>query len=80
MVLKTGRMLVIDVGTCFCGYSAELIASVTEKMRIDRWRAKPARIALPDAPAPSSNILERHYYFSAADVVNTVKYLVNETN
>jgi len=31
------------------------------------------RIALPDAPAPTSRVLEKDYYLYAEDVINAVK-------
>ena len=67
-VRKTGRMIVIDGGWKTCGFAAEVIASVSERLPGRAWRAAPQRITLPDAPAPSSRSLEQAYY-PTADIV-----------
>ena len=74
-VNKTGRLLVIDSGCKSGGFAAEVISSVVENLDLRVLTSKPARIALPDAPAPTSRILEKDYYFSAKDVVNSVREL-----
>jgi len=68
-VSKTGRLLVVDSGWVSAGFSAEVMASVTEKLPINCWKKKPVRLALPDAPAPTSSVLEESYYTSIDDVV-----------
>ena len=68
-VTKTGRLLVVDSGWVSGGFSAEVMASVTEKLPINCWKKKPVRLALPDAPAPTSSVLEESYYTSIDDVV-----------
>jgi len=68
-VSKTGRLLVVDSGWVSAGFSAEVIASATENLPINCWKQKPARLALPDAPAPTSRVLEESYYTSIDDVV-----------
>lgn len=71
-VKKTGRLLVIDGGWRNCGYSAELIARVVEKIEPNKFKCKPERISLPDAPAPTSRVLEKDYYPDKNLVVLTV--------
>lgn len=75
-VSKTGRLLVVDSGWISAGFSAEVIANVTERLPINCWKQKPARIALPDAPAPTSRVLEKDYYMTSNDVVNSAKNLM----
>ena len=71
-VLKTRRLLVVDVGTLSAGFSAEIIASVTESLDTNVLLSKPARIALPDTPAPTSRALEKEYYFTSEEISRTV--------
>lgn len=61
-VCKTGRMLVVDGSWRTCGMSAEVIASVVECLSPGELRAAPRRVTLPDAPAPTSRVLEKIYY------------------
>lgn len=61
-VSRTGRLLVIDGGWRTCGLSAEIIAAVSERLPVSALRAPPLRITLPDAPAPTSRVLEKIYY------------------
>ena len=72
-VKKTGRLVVVDSGWLTAGFSAEIIASVLECLPVNTLKAPPVRIALPDAPAPTSRILEQAYYTSTKDVVDAVK-------
>jgi len=74
-VRKTGRLLVVDSGWKSAGFSAEVISSVVENLSPEVLRISPARLALPDAPAPTSRVLEKDYYFTATCVVNAVKKL-----
>ena len=76
-VKKTGRVLVVDVGCVSSGFSGELIARVCENLEPNSLRSKPRRIALPDAPAPTSPFLESKYYFGVDDVVGYVKDMLN---
>ncbi|MFM6853255.1 MAG: alpha-ketoacid dehydrogenase subunit beta, partial [Sphingopyxis sp.] len=73
---KTGRLLAIDGGWRTCGFAGELIALATEALEPDEWRARPRRITLPDAPAPTSKPLEAAYYPTAASVADTVRQMV----
>ena len=68
-VAKTGRLLVVDGGWKTCGISAEIMASAAESVEISRWKTRPRRITLPDAPAPTSNTLEQVYYPLVDDIV-----------
>ena len=75
-VKKTGRLLVVDSGWASAGFSAEIMASVVEKLPVNALKNSPVRIALPNAPAPTSRILEKEYYFTAETVVNAAKKII----
>jgi acetoin:2,6-dichlorophenolindophenol oxidoreductase subunit beta len=75
-VRKTGRLLAIDGGWRTCGFAGELIATVSESLEPGDWRARPQRITLPDAPAPTSKPLEDAYYPKASIVAKTVKQML----
>lgn len=77
-VKKTKKFLVVDPGWISSGFSAELIAKVVENLDINCLKCPPARIALPDAPAPTSRALEKEYYTSEEDIISATKNLVKE--
>jgi pyruvate/2-oxoglutarate/acetoin dehydrogenase E1 component len=78
-VNKTGRLLVVDGDWSTCGVAGEIIAKVMENTDITKLKANPQRITLPEAPAPTSKVLEDIYYIKTEDVVNAVhKLFVNE--
>jgi len=72
-VKKTTRLLVVDSGWLSAGFSAEILASIVERLPVGLLSSSPARIALPDAPAPTSRVLEKAYYTSVEEVVNAAK-------
>jgi len=69
--------LVVDSGWISGGFSAEVIAKVVERLPVDCLSNPPVRVALPDAPAPTSRVLEKAYYTSTDDVVKAVKKILN---
>ena len=71
-VKKTRNLLVVDSGTLSGGFSGEIIAKVIERLPLGFLKAPPMRIALPDAPAPTSRVLEKNYYLSTDDVVSAI--------
>ena len=75
-VKKTGRLLVVDSGWESAGFSAEIMASVVEKLPVNALKNSPVRVALPNAPAPTSRMLEKEYYFTAETVVNAAKKII----
>ncbi|MDC1318140.1 alpha-ketoacid dehydrogenase subunit beta [Candidatus Thioglobus sp.] len=75
-VKKTKNLLVVDSGCLSGGFSAEIIAKVVEKLPTNCLNNPPARIGLPDAPAPTSRVLEKAYYYSVNDVVKMVKKIL----
>ena len=70
-VKKTGKLLVLDGSWKNCGFSSEVIASVTENF-VD-FKAPPKRMGLKDSPAPTSKPLEEDYYINVREIVNNVK-------
>jgi len=75
-VRKTGRLLAVDGDWATCGMAAEVIASAVEGVEPGIWKKAPARITLPDAPAPTSKPLEKAYYFQAEDIVKRAAEMV----
>lgn len=72
-VVKTGRLIAVDGGWSNCGLAAEIIASVVEGVAPDCMRAAPRRITLPDAPAPTSKVLEAIYYPTAKNILEVAR-------
>jgi pyruvate/2-oxoglutarate/acetoin dehydrogenase E1 component len=75
-VSKTGRLLAVDGGWATCGLSAEIIARAAEAVSPTAWRARPARLTLPDAPAPTAKNLEKLYYPDVGAVAAAARKLV----
>jgi pyruvate dehydrogenase E1 component beta subunit len=61
-VNKTGRLVVVDGDWANCGFASEIVTSVVEKIEPFKLKNKPMRFTLPDAPAPTSCVLENEYY------------------
>lgn len=77
-VRKTGRLAVADVGWKTYGMAAE-IASVVFENCFSSLKSPPARIALPDSPAPASSQLEAAYYPGKKDIEAAIrKMLANQ--
>jgi len=75
-VQKTGRLLAVDGDWATCGIAAEVVASACEGVEPKSWKAKPSRLTLPDAPAPTSKPLEQAYYFQIEDIVEKAERMV----
>jgi acetoin:2,6-dichlorophenolindophenol oxidoreductase subunit beta len=67
-VRKTGRLLVVHEASAMCGVGAEVAAIVADKA-FDALKAPVRRITGPDAPAPSSWVLEQAYVPQAGAIV-----------
>jgi pyruvate dehydrogenase E1 component beta subunit len=76
-VRKTRRLLVVDGGWRTAGFSAEVIACVAEQLPGNTWLHPPRRLTLPDAPAPTTRVLEKIYYPQVADVKSAVMNLMS---
>ena len=70
-VRKTGRLVIADTGWAFCGVSAELAALVAEQA-FESLKAPVRRVALPDAPTPTSRALEAAFYPAANELIRAV--------
>lgn len=68
-VRRTGRVIAVDGDWSTCGMAAEVLAIVSESVDPSALRARPSRMTLPDAPAPTSRALERDYYLTVEAVV-----------
>lgn len=68
-VAKTGGLCAVDSGTLSSGFAAEIVAGVAEAPELAGRAVGYRRVALPDAPAPTSRHLEAIYYTKVADVV-----------
>ncbi len=66
-VRKTGHLLVADTGWKTGGFSAEIVAQVSEEAYSD-LKSPPRRVALPDCPTPTSRVLTDHYYPRAVHI------------
>lgn len=77
-VKKTKNLLVVDPGSISCGFSAEIIANVVEKLPLNCLKKPPFRIALPDAPAPTSRNLESSYYTTTGDIVEAAVNILSK--
>lgn len=73
---KTGRVLVVHEASRMCGVGAEVSAIVAEHA-FDALRAPIARLTAPDAPAPSSYMLEQAFMPQPAAIVATVQRLMH---
>ena len=73
-VRKTGRLVAVDGGWRTAGWSAEVLAIVSEAVDPRELHGRPVRISLPDAPAPTSSALESIYYPTAATIFETVRH------
>ena len=73
-VRKTGAAVVADCGWRTAGASAEVAATISEEAFHD-LRAPVARVALPDVPAPTSQIEEAAYYPGAADIAHAARLI-----
>jgi pyruvate/2-oxoglutarate/acetoin dehydrogenase E1 component len=74
-VRKTGRLLVADAAWRSYGATAEIAARVSE-LAFKSLKSPVRRLALPDAPAPASGVLEKKYYIGENDLVLAAKELL----
>jgi len=73
-VRKTGRLIIADVGWKSFGLSAEVASLVAERFS-GKFKPLIARVALPDAPAPASAVLEKIYYPDYRNIVKSAKLM-----
>ena len=77
-VKKTRHLLIVDPGWLSSGFSSEILAKVVERLPVDCLLKPPKRLALPDAPAPTSKVLEDEYYLSVNDIVSSANNILGE--
>ena len=78
-VRKTGRAVVADSGWHTCGAAAEIAATIATEA-FDDLRAPVQRVALPDAPAPTSAAQEKAYFRTAAHIIEAVRTVLAFTS
>lgn len=78
-IRKTGRLIIVDGGWKTCGVAAEIAALVAEEA-FEYLDASIMRITLPDAPAPSSSMLEKTYYPRAENIISAVKRVLGQNH
>jgi pyruvate/2-oxoglutarate/acetoin dehydrogenase E1 component len=71
-VRKTGRAVIVDGAWKTCGMSAEVSALLSEK-GFNYLKAPVQRITLPESPAPASCELEKEYYLTHRDIINSIR-------
>ncbi|MFZ1989356.1 MAG: alpha-ketoacid dehydrogenase subunit beta [Alphaproteobacteria bacterium] len=71
-VRKTGRLVVADTSWKMFGIAGEIVATATEEA-FEALKAAPERVALPDAPTPTSPALADHYYPRAGEIVQAAR-------
>jgi pyruvate/2-oxoglutarate/acetoin dehydrogenase E1 component len=72
---KTGRVLIVHEASRMCGVGAEVAAIVSERA-FDTLKAPVLRLTGPDAPAPSSYMLEQAFMPQSDGVVAAAKRLM----
>ena len=75
-VNKTKKLIVVDSGWKSSGFSSEIITSVVENIMPGTLLKTPKRITLPDAPAPTSRVLEQAYYTKVEEIIESVEELI----
>jgi acetoin:2,6-dichlorophenolindophenol oxidoreductase subunit beta len=78
-VRKTGRLIVADGGWTTGGVGAEVAAAVSEHA-FDYLKAPVERVALPDAPAPTSRPLEQAYYPTDKQIIAAAERMMARAN
>ena len=78
-VRKTGRLVVVHEASGMCGVGAEIAALVSERA-FDALKAPVARITGPDAPAPSSYLLEQAFVPQADAIAAASRKLMRYRN
>lgn len=77
---RTGRVLAIDGGWRTCGMAGEVLALVAEALSPSAMLSRPARVTLPDAPAPTARVLEEIYYPTRTTVLSAARRVMQGTH
>jgi acetoin:2,6-dichlorophenolindophenol oxidoreductase subunit beta len=70
-VRKTGHLIVADTSWEFCGFSSEVIASVSEHA-LSALKSEPRRLGMADVPVPTSPALSMYQYPGVTDILKLV--------
>lgn len=70
---KTGRVLVLDQGSRTCGYAAEIMAGLYERVKVPFVMR---RLTMPDIPVPTSHELSKFVYPSLRSQVEAAAELI----
>lgn len=71
-VQKTGHCLVADNDWTFCGFSAEVAATISEKC-FGRLKSPVQRIGFAHTPCPTVRVLENEFYPNAVTIIKKVE-------
>jgi pyruvate dehydrogenase E1 component beta subunit len=74
-IKKTGRLIIADTGCVTCGATAELSAWAAQE-GFHYLKAPIERVGLPEAPTPSSPVLEEAYYPGVAEIVSAAGKII----
>lgn len=74
-VKKTGRLVVVDTSWLNCGIASEVSARVAQNI-FSYLKAPIVRMAMPDAPVPTSAVLEKIFYPDSEDIACVAKNLI----
>jgi pyruvate/2-oxoglutarate/acetoin dehydrogenase E1 component len=69
---RTGRLVIVDAAWKTGGVAAEIAATVGHEA-FDDLKAPILRVCLPDAPVPTSPVLEKAYYISSDRIVSAAR-------
>lgn len=75
-VKKTGRIIVLDIGTKACGIGSEIVSYVCEKAFKDLL-LPPVNIGAINCPCPMSTALTEHYYPTDDTIVKHISKMFN---
>ena len=76
-ISKTGRLLVVDSASESFSVASEVIAKSSLECH-KNMRCAPFRLAIKDAPAPTSFGLTKKYYISSIEIFDTVLNMLNK--
>ena len=75
-VKKTGKLIVADDGYLTCGITSQISAAVTEEI-FEYLDSPVIRIGSPDAPCPSSPVLEKEYLPGQKEIRKAIEKFIS---
>ena len=76
-VRKTGRLLVVDAAWTSCGASAEIVATVSEALQVEK-HIKTGRMGFEPVVCPTTKNLENLYYPTSQSIASEAYSLVHD--